>query len=269
MLSENERLCDVVRVVAGRLQRPVGAGDILAHVTATAHQPLLRQAIGQQLFKAARRRRHPKIYRMGLIGNCAYYAPADTLHWRHRFQAYNAQVTLQAEIEAALPEVAATLLHTEHHALAANALAGWLAQVHRLLSYDPNLTVKQVTSLDQLRARASRHATQLFAHREPEDIIDREAARQWLLNEMGRRVPWRVQFTDVHPNLKRYLAILRWPQCVLFPPRKHPVYWLRQMEAFFSARWPVAGDNPNQGNAILACLKFGPETPSKAVLNRL
>ena len=268
--SERQRLCEVVRVVARSLQRPVCADDVRAHVTTSpGDQPLLRQAIGQLLFKTVGRRGPLTMFRIGILGNRAYYAPSDNPIWMKRFRAYGARVVLAREIETDLPSLAIGLLSSSYERVARNALSGWLLLVTQQMAHKPGLGKEASAILADMRTEASKHAADKFAGLEPTDLIDRATTRQWLLDEMAVRVPWRVNLPGIRPNMNRYLAELRWPQCPLFGPQTQPLYWPEQIRAFLGARWPLKGDSPAEARAVLACLRFGPESPSKGTPNHL
>jgi len=256
--SERQKLCEVVRVVARSLKRPVCADDVRAHVTASpAHQPLMRQAIGQLLFKTAGRRGDPTLVRIGLIGNRAFYAPSQDPVWRKRFLAHQALVALRHEIRGRFPETAKPLLKTSHESIARNALAGWLVHTENLLACQPTLSKGELEEIDDLRRVAQKHSAPSYTLVEPGHLISRSEARKKIRDAMAKRVPWRVNLPGVTPNWNRYLAELRWPQCALFQQREQPVYWPYQMEAFFAASWPTVGDRLLEARALLGCLRYG------------
>lgn len=257
--TEKEKLLNLVTLVANELQRPVCAYDIRRHLKSLPQeQPLLLQALGQQLFKAARPEGTRRLHRMGLIGNQAFYAATDESCWRPWFHSYSATLALRRELKIEFPKQAQNLLSTTHEPLARNALAGWVLEVFRLKAQRPQLSFSQQQALHQLIALAKANKADQFAAIEPSDLISGKEAKEIILQEMHTRVPWRLEYPETRPNLNRYLAGYAWPQIGLFARRETKLYWSKQIQAACAARWPLRHEpDPSVGDAVSQCLRFG------------
>jgi hypothetical protein len=232
--SENQRLCELVLKLAVQLDRPICSLDLDAHFhTEPDSRPILTQRLGQLLIKAARPAVGPvpRLRRVGLFGNRAYYANDDPV-WNVRFADFVNRGRLELFHELRFPDRVRYLMGSQYGGLASHALAGWVAETELLMARCPDhpLNSDLVRQREQARPLAAL-TFRLVAH---DDLMDRVSARRLLRRLVEHRNPHRCGYKV---NYNRYLAPLKWPQSALYPAADGRLdYSRRQLQAYMISR---------------------------------
>jgi len=254
--SENRKLCDLVRELATKMDRPICSKDLHAHFEAYPEsRPSLTQRYGQVLLKAGRPFRNygPRIRHVGIHNNRAYYAPDAEPIWDARFTEFRNREELIRFHRLRYYEQVRYLLGGPLRAVASHSLAGWIVEADLLISRCPAHPVSSIL------ARQSEHirplAARLFTPVIPNDLLPRSAALS-LLQQFNREHA--AHRSGFRVNYNRYLADLKWPQSHLFAPLRGLKYSERQLQAFIVSRWPLAGQNEEEAHALHWALRYPP-----------
>lgn len=251
------QLVDDVEYLSAKLGRPVCSKDLAEYYREfPGERPDMLQALGQQLIKATyeRRRRSPTLSQIGIIGNCAYYAPDLSPGWLEGLRLHGLSLKIARQITLSLPTAAQALLRGEHGELARSALRGFIDE-YAPISQEASLAQwRKLSSLKRLLKTAGKHASAHFTGREMDDLIGRQEAREVIRAEYSRRNP---DFVPDGHNYNRHLAILKWPQTSLFPERTALTYSMGQVLAYCAARWPQSVEERIVNGGLWRCLAYG------------
>jgi hypothetical protein len=135
--AQCRHLVRAVRKLSNQLKRPVCSRDLEKHFQRFPNErPDLAQALGQQLIKASRPKSENRVYRVGLIGNRAYYiADGDHLYWAEMLAKHEADMEIEKAIKEDFPGQMAVLRDVSYETLKLNALAGWRLEMEEHLRY--------------------------------------------------------------------------------------------------------------------------------------
>ena len=254
--AEKRRLVESAAALCERLGRPVCSRDLAARFAAHPEErPCLLQPLGQQLFKAANRDLPagiPRLWRVGLHGNTAFYAPDDGPRWRAAFGCYVRDERAAWEARLEFFDRIRPLFTTERRPWAANAAAGWIGEVNTLLAQGVNPTPAAVVLRRQVE-RARPFAAPVYVFQEPRDLIPRREAEVVLRAEFLRRSE---ETEAAGMNCNRHLAFLA-SVSPLKGREASTHYCSGQLESFCAARWSVDGDDGLHAGAALLCYRFG------------
>jgi hypothetical protein len=247
-------LVRAVRRLTEQLKRPVCTKDLKAHWNQhPGDRPELLQRTGQTLIKAARPVSQDRLYRIGLIGNLAYYAADNDPFWKRRLAAHEADLAIENTIKDPFPNHMSALRGGPHEALALNAVAGWAVEMERYLKHASETFSAGV--IQNVLNFGLPNELPAWAGISPSDLIGKEAAIQLLTGELSRRAPFKL---ELRQNWYRYLSPWRWPQSILFQrPDGAPVYSRRQLTLLAMSLWPEAGEDGELARAELLALRYG------------
>jgi len=255
--SQKLRLLAEVEFLSEKLARPVSSRDLAAlwH-REPDRRPLLLQRIGQQLFKAARIRKTPtpRLHRIGILGNLAFYAVDDSPKWRDALSRHGTLVTLRRQARLQMPFHAVPLIGTPHDALARNALRGFLNEFEATVQSPGFKDFVEQTCWPEMIQAAREGAADSFAAIPPGDFVSRKMAASILGREYGKRYPFGVAS---RLSVGRHLVRLAWPQSALF---KEKGYSRAQIVAYCASRWPLEQDDLLLSRAVFLCLAYGVPT---------
>lgn len=267
-ISECRKLAEQVLTLSTELGRPVSSKDLLAWYRRHPEQrPLLLQAVGQQLFKAAQRKGvlAEPIHRIGVHGNLAYYAPEPGTYWSDAFHIFVVQERARRALKLAIPNYASALIGSEYEVFARNAAQGFLDE------WEPKMTLLvsskwQLASIfGQMLGAAKLLGSGGFIAEVPLDLFDRSGARLCLLAEIRNRRP---DSCAERTNLNRHLVLLKWPQAEMFA-RHRPAFCEAQIRHYCGMKWPNSEIDFERAGAIYRCLAYGayalPSTPKKGL----
>ena len=254
--SENRKLCDLVRELATKMDRPICSKDLHAHFEVYPEsRPSLTQRYGQVLLKAGRPFRNygPRIHQVGIHDNRAYYAPDPKQIWETRFTEFRNGEKLLLFHRLRYYEQVRYLLGGPHDALARHSLAGWIVEADLLISRCPAHPVSSI--LAQQREHIRLLAAPSFTRVVPTDLLPRPAGLSQLQRFNQEHAAHRSGF---RVNYNRYLAELKWPQSHIYAPLRGLNYSARQLQAFIVSKWPLAGQNEEEAFALLWALRYPP-----------
>lgn len=251
--TETMRLIPQIMALCYQLDRPVCSADLAAHFAKSSeYQPLFLQRFGQVLIKTARARSQDAIYRIGIVGRFAYYAPDTAPHWFAKLRAHDIEKRVERQLRINLPLHAEALLGTVLEPFARNALAGfrreWEGQNAHCGETNPALAQKFEAVLRAARVQA----VAKFIPQEPTSLISRNEARRILRTEHGRLVQ-----SESHLSLQRHLALLRWPQSDLFSRGRPQCFADLQVRSYCLAKWPLDPVFADIAKAVVLCLSYG------------
>jgi len=253
--SEVRKLASDVAALAVQLQRPICSRDLAAYYATGNDQPLLLQCLCQILVKAAReyRRTKAQIRKVGMHEGRAYYAVGDDPCWTERFERFCLVTDLRAQVRLDLPVRSRVLVGTEFEAVMRNALAGFLVEWRpRIVRYG-EINDCQAPEFEKLLEDASRLAAPKFVLKHPRSLVDRSHAAKILREEYGRRM---IDVDASSMNVKRHLAVLRWPQSTLFRPFEQK-FWSLQVHLHCSAKWSMNNREDTYAAIIRDLLRYG------------
>lgn len=251
--TETMRLLPQIRSLCEQLDRPVCSADLAAHFAKSRdYQPLFLQCLGQVLIKTARARSEDAIYRVGLVGRFAHYAPDLSPHWAWKLRAHALEQAVERQLRINLPLYAEALWGTKFYPFARNALAGfkkeWEKKNAELGDTNPPLAENFERILRAAKAQVAPH----FVAAEPRSLVSRKCAAKILRTEHGRLVASESQL-----SLQRHLAALRWPQSDVFPRERPQSFAELQVRCYCLAKWPLDPVLADVAKAVALCLAYG------------
>jgi len=237
------KLIDALRFLEGKLQRAVCSRDLGMYFKEFPDlQPQSLMTLSRQLIRAARLRKSPvpRIYPVGQLGKYVYYSATQAPDAKVAFDEYIRQIRIQESLEFDLWMVKFSLLQTPYEAFARNALAGWILEASQL-GASPD-------QIDKARVLALKEFTPLI----PLKHIPRPQAAIWIHREIIARTH---RFEDTGINVKRHLALLKWPKSILYHgPFIYPV---SSIDHYLKSYWPHENEDAYFHKAILQCLRYG------------
>lgn len=253
---ESDKLVELVSTLCGRYKRPISSKDVLHYFRDSPDsRPLLLQRPGQLLFKLSRpkRRLPPRIHRVGIVANLAFYAPSKDPEWRVAFAAYSDAYRLKEQIHFEMPEHAVRLIGTRFESFAKNALAGFVQEFEPITNRCQNHYPEVAENFSALLSLARHHAAAHFRSVAPANLISRAAAGRILKQQYALRMP----MTDPDSmNVGRHLVHLRWPQYSLFGIMTE-LFWESQVLAYCRSRWPVNQGERALGRGLSLAMRYG------------
>jgi len=242
---------EIVGSLARQLGRPVCSDDLaLFFRKHPADRPVALKPLGAQLAHAARPLSGvvPFLREIGLIGNRRYYAPDEAPYWHLKFQACQGEIVLLSLSRWSIPQRLEYLLEEGTWApLAEKALAGWAAEVE-WITHRFAIPVPVGLLRDWEWARSFGKFSPGTAPR----LVSRSTAGALLQNEHRRRTE-----SPFPLSLNRHLALLRWPQCKLFPEPGEPSFWETQLRLYATVKWPLPDEDPLLAAGLFACSRYG------------
>lgn len=249
LLAEVERLCVM-------LDRPVCSKDLArAFCAEPDRQPILRQALGQVLIKAARPVLAParSLHRVGILGNVAFYAPDEDPAWSVKLQQHFVCLQVSRAEKEQLPARASALFGTPFEGIARNALAGFMQEWSMLKGAAAPDRVS-LEKLDRLLRHAAVEASPKFVACVPFDLVRREQAASMLRREYATR---NHAVAAERQNVNRHLARLKWPQSQLFQQTPAGEFSVLQVRCYAAERWPQSIGLVEQFGSLSLCLRYG------------
>lgn len=236
-----------------QLDRPVCSADLAADFAkSTEYQPLFLQRLGQVLIKTARARSQDAIYRIGIVGRFAYYAPDTAPHWFAKLRAHDVEKGVERQLRINLPLHSEALLGTVLEPFARNALAGFRREWETKNAHCGQTKSALAQRFDPVLRAARAQATAKFVAGEPTTLVPRKRARHILRTEHGRLVQ-----SESHLSLQRHLALLRWPQSDLFSRERPQCFADLQVRCYCLAKWPFDPVFADIAKAVALCLSYG------------
>lgn len=255
------RQCKKLEADVGKLcqelRRPISSKDLLCYYKRNPEiRPLLFQALGQLLFKLARPKTEhsARIFRIGIIGNLAFYAPSMGEEWKTAFSIYAAQVAITQQCRFRLPAHASQLIATRFEHMARNALAGFLEEWCPVVEVCRGSHLPILDDMDELLSTARQHAAPRFCRIPPGSLVDRDTAAEILRAEYGRRTPLS---NSEAMNVDRHLVHLKWPQSRLFCS-SGDTFWADQVSVYCASRWPVTPAEHELARGLSLAMIYGP-----------
>ena len=238
------------------LRRPISSRDLLRYYKRNPEaRPFLFQALGQLLFKLGRPKTEhsARIFRIGIIGNLAFYAPSEDEAWKAAFSIYSAQVAIAQQCRFRLPDYASRLIGSRFEPMARNALAGFLEEWCPVVGKCGGLHLPILDDMEELISIARQHAAPRFCRIPPGSLVDRGTAAQILRSEYGRRTP--LSNCEAM-NVDRHLVHLKWPQSRLFGSSGN-MFWSDQVGVYCASRWPVAAAEHELARGLSLVMIYG------------
>ena len=233
-ISQKAVLINEVALLSNELSRPVSSKDLIARWGKYPdRRPILSQAIGQLLIKAARPNKggYPVLYQVGIIGNLAFYAADQSSRWHPAFRQHEIALKARQHARWGIPEQAIFLLGIEDDSLAKNALSGFIAEWAPIAA---DKTLSLPNRIHDLLEAARTENPGNFQGRCP-TLISRKDAIALIAAEMEARNP----FCSGSANYNRHLANLAWPMTSLFTQNG---YWDVQVRDYCASKWPTDED---------------------------
>lgn len=264
-ISECRKLAEQVSTLSMELGRPVSSKDLLAcYRRYPDRRPLLLQAVGQLLCKAAQRKGvlAEPIHRIGLHGNLAYYAPEPGMYWSDAFRIFVVQERARWALKLSIPNYASALIGSD---FARNAAQGFLDEWEPKMPLLISSKWRFASIFGHTLGAARLLGSGGFIAKVPLDLCDRSGARLCLLEEIRNRRP---DSSAERTNLNRHLVLLKWPQAEMFA-RHRPSFRKRQIRHYCGMKWPNSENDLERAGAIYRCLAYGtyglPSTPKKGL----
>jgi hypothetical protein len=255
-VNQFDRLLADVEVLCAELKRPVCSHDLLRYYSRHPDsRPLLFQRLGQLLLKLARQRTYsrPRIRRVGIIRNLAFYVPNDEREWGVAFELHRSHIAITEQCRFRLPDYAMQLLGTRFDAMARNALAGYIEEWSPVIDLWHGSNDSILHKMRGLLATAKKYASPEFIRVAPETFIGREEAAATLRKEYGKRMPG---INASAMSVGRHLVHLSWPQSRLFTPLPN-LFWADQVKAYSASRWPVTPAEHELGRGLSLVMIYG------------
>ena len=250
LLAEVERLCSV-------LDRPVCSKDLAQVFRTEPHrQPILLQALGQLLLKAARPLPAPARYlrRVGILGNVAFYAPDEDPSWWARLKLHFVKLRVNRAMKEQFPRRASILFGTPFEEIARNSLAGFLLEWESTLGEADICDRVSLHGLETLLAQAKIAASRQFLAHAPADFVGREHAANLLRHEYGKR---NKGVSAERQNVNRHLSRLKWPQSQLFKGIEVGRFSRLQIRSYVAEHWPRNVLLSDRFGSLCLCLRYG------------
>ncbi len=252
--SQKYRLVDSVRSLCEQLNRPISSKDLIAYWREHPEfRPLLTQAPGQILIKAARPSHDtiPRIYRVGIIGNLAFYAAEESSHWHQRLEVHRSILRVKWHNRVQIPWHAQMLLGSEHHAVGFSALTGFLAEWRLYYRNSESESYGHATHFGQMLAFSEKTVGDTKWQKSPDALVSRQSAEYLLRAEYEMRVPFA---SGESISVNKHLVRLAWPISPLF---SETGFLLSQVKHYCKARWPMEGDDPETSKSLWRCMCYG------------
>jgi hypothetical protein len=251
--SQKYRLLDSIRILCKELNRPVSSKDAAAFWnTHPGLRPILTQAIGQLLIKSSRIASGdtPRIFRVGLIGNLAFYAPDASSYWNERLEIHRSILRIRWHNRLQIPWHAQMLIGGKYHPLAISALTGFIEEWRRFTKNPESETYAVKSPFIRMLDFAIREAGNVLWCSNSPSLITRVDAEKILREEYASRFPF-VNADSLSAN--KHLGRLAWPLSPLF---NSSGFLPKQARLYCAARWPNPEEDSVLASARWHCLTY-------------